>query len=198
MRVELLMRAGRVGLAVLIACAVLGCAATSTGTGSTTATASKTVGPPKPGQSRVVLMRTGGAGVDWRVQLDGQLMDGLRAGTFVVRDRPPGHHQFMYANAAQLARPSLQEFDTVAGRTYYYRIDLNERGWLVESGNMQAGALPMLVTSAIAAAASDKGLYDFIPLDEKAARAELAALQPAEEVNRAIDLKSGVTTRPLD
>lgn len=104
----------------------------------------------------------------------------------------------MYATAAQLARPSLQDFDTVAGRTYYYRIDLNERGWLVESGNMQAGVLPMLVTSAIAAAASDKGLYDFIALDERAARAQLAALQPAEEVNRAIDLKSGATPRPLD
>lgn len=198
MRIELLMRASRVGLAVLVACAAFGCAATSTGTGSTTVAASKNVGPPKPGQSRVVLIRTGGAGDQWRVQLDGKLMDGLRVGTFAVRDRPPGHHQLMYATAAQLARPSLQDFDTVAGRTYYYRIDLNERGWLVESGNMQAGVLPMLVTSAIAAAASDKGLYDFIALDERAARAQLAALQPAEEVNRAIDLKSGATPRPLD
>jgi len=175
--------AGRLLLLVLVAAVMTGCAAPAR-TGPTLDAVTRTVGTPKPGQARVIVLRdkafAGIIDAGWQVHLDGVPMGDLKTGTFVYRDRPAGHHQLTFARAGDLARVSRHDFDVAPGRTYVFRIELNEKGKLVAGGSSQGGVLPLLVTSAIAHAADERGLYDFIPLDEPAAQQALAELRLAE------------------
>jgi len=109
--------AGRLLLLVLVVAVMTGCAA-PTRTGPTLDAVTRTVGTPKPGQARVIVLRdkafAGIIDAGWQVHLDGVPMGDLKTGTFVYRDRPAGHHQITFARAGDLARVSRHDFD-VAG-----------------------------------------------------------------------------------
>jgi Protein of unknown function (DUF2846) len=167
---------GRTTLWLLAVAMVCGCAATREGTSYTSL--SQKIGPPKAGTARVFVLRPKGPAelVDsnWVVQVDGNPMTGLKTGTFAYRDLPPGHHQLSFV-WSDFPRPSRLDMDAVAGRTYFYRLELNGKGRML-AGGASAGVIGMLATGALAAAADDRGAYDFVPLDEAAARQALAEL----------------------
>ena len=66
------------------------------------------------------------------------------------------------------------------GRTYYFRLDMNEKGRWISSSGAVAGLTGMLVSSAISAGADERGLFDFTPLDEAAAQAAMYELRLAQ------------------
>jgi Protein of unknown function (DUF2846) len=173
-------------LVLLALTVVTGCAAPAR-TGATLDALTKNIGTPKAGHARLFVLRdkafAGIIDAGWNVHLDGQTMGDLKTGTFVYLDRPAGRHQLTFARGGDLAHVSRLDFDVAGGRTYYFRIELNDKGRMVAAGSSMGGVLPLLVTSAVAAAADDRGLFDFIPLDSATATqamAELRLADPAE------------------
>ena len=73
-----------------------------------------------------------------------------------------------------------QEISVLPGRTYYFRLDMNEKGRWISSSGAVAGLTGMLVSSAISAGADERGLFDFTPLDEAAAQAAMYELRLAQ------------------
>jgi hypothetical protein len=104
----------------------------------------------------------------------------LKTGTFVYRDLPVGSHKLFFARPLELFRGSQQEFSAAPGRTYFFRLDMNDKGkWIAASGVI-AGVAGIVASSAVSAAADERGLFDFTPLDEAAAKAAMAELHMAE------------------
>jgi hypothetical protein len=107
-------------------------------------------------------------------------MGDLKTGTFVYRDLPVGSHKLFFARPLELFRGSQQEFSAAPGRTYFFRLDMNDKGkWIAASGVI-AGVAGIVASSAVSAAADERGLFDFTPLDEAAAKAAMAELHLAE------------------
>lgn len=184
--VDAVVKSCRMPLVLLAVTVVTGCAAPAR-TGATLDALTKNIGTPKAGHARVFVLRdkafAGIIDAGWNVHLDGQTMGDLKTGTFVYLDRPAGRHQLTFARGGDLAHVSRLDFDVAGGRSYYFRIELNDKGRMVAAGSSMGGVLPLLVTSAVAAAADDRGLFDFIPLDSATATqamAELRLADPAE------------------
>jgi hypothetical protein len=160
--------------------AFAGCAAPDR-TGLTLDAVNKRVGGPKAGRARIVVLRDKGfAGIvdgGWQVHVDGTPMGEVKTGTFVYRDLPAGRRQLVFAPPGQLARASRHEFAAAAGRTYFFRLQINEKGRMV-SGS--AGLAGYFIASAIADASDDRGLFDFIPLEAAAAQEAMADLRLVE------------------
>jgi hypothetical protein len=159
---------------LFLAAAVLsGCAATAREGTSLAAMAQRA---PKPGQARIAVYRHKGYGglfdVGWKVGLDGEPMPGLKTGTFVYRDVPAGRHQLVFLTD-HFPRVSRHEFDAAAGRTYAFRVEMNEKGKMLQATGAAAGVAGLLVAGAISAATDDRGSYDFMPVDP-AALADIA------------------------
>jgi hypothetical protein len=104
----------------------------------------------------------------------------LKTGTFVYRSVTTGPHKLTFARGGETARESSRELVAASGRTYVFRLELNEKGKLVMAANSQAGVLPLLTASSAAHAADHPGLYDFTPLEGPAASEALADLHLAE------------------
>jgi hypothetical protein len=143
---------------------------------------SRKLGPPRAGQSRIVVLREKGFGgiVDggWQVQLDGGQMSGLKTGTYVFADRPGGQHQL---TATEAAFPGVTKHDvaTVSGRTYFFVARMSKRkSALIATAS--SGLLGLAVGTALTAAYENPGPLDFLPLDEAAARTTIAELRLAE------------------
>jgi hypothetical protein len=140
------------------------------------------MGAPKHGQARIVVFRPPGPGgifdPGWAVGLDGVVMGNIKTGTFAYVDRPAGHHQLSFSDA-NFPRPSLFDFDAAPGRTYVFRIEMNEKGKMIYAGAVGAGLAGLVVTSAIGAASDDRGIYDFVLVDEASGREILAELRLA-------------------
>jgi hypothetical protein len=98
----------------------------------------------------------------------------------VYRDIPAGPHKLYFSRPMEMFRGSHQEFAATAGRTYYFRLEYNDKGKWISASTIVAGAAGALVSSAVSAAADDRGLFDFTALDETAARAAMAELRLAE------------------
>jgi len=169
-------KTGRILLCFLAAAALAGCAVAREGATLTS------VGPLRPGQARVVVFRPPGNGglldVGWAVRLDGAPLGNIKTGTFAYVDRSAGHHQLSFSDA-NFPRPSLFDFDAAPGRTYVFRIEMNEKGRMILAGSVSAGLAGLVVTSAIGAASDDRGIYDFIPVDEATGHEILAQLRLA-------------------
>jgi hypothetical protein len=116
----------------------------------------------------------------WQARLDGAPLGDLKTGTFVYRDVTAGPHKLTFAQAGDLARESSKAFVAGSGRTYFFRLKLNEKGRLVAAASSQGGVLPLLIASGAAHAADERGLFDFTPLEGAAARDALADLHLAE------------------
>jgi hypothetical protein len=107
-------------------------------------------------------------------------MGDLKTGTFVYRDRPAGSHKLTFERPGDLSRESHQEFAAASGRTYFFRLEMNQKGRLVMAASSQAGLAGLFISSAMSAAADERGLFDFTPLEDAAAREALADLRLAE------------------
>jgi len=171
------------GVTLCLAAVLLqGCAATER-TGTEYAGMVQRVGPPRPGQSRIVVLREkayGGIGdTGWDIQLDGSPMIGLKTGTYIYADRPAGRHQL---TATEALFPGVTQRDITAesGRTYFFVARTSERRNALLATSATGGLLGLAVGSAITAGYSNPGPFDLFPLDETAARTAIAELRLAE------------------
>jgi hypothetical protein len=173
----------RMALAAVAVAVVAGCASPER-TGASFDTLAKNIGAPRAGQARIIVLRDkaypGIFDVGWQVKLDGAPMGDLKTGSFVYRDRPPGSHVLTFERTGDLFRASHNSFAAAPGRTYYFRLDINDKGRGIEASAIVAGLAGALISSAAAAAADDRGLFDFTPLDGAAAREAMAELRLAD------------------
>jgi hypothetical protein len=77
--------------------------------------------------------------IGWKVYLDEAAMGDLKTGTFVYSDRPAGPHQLFFARPGDLSRGSQQSFSAAPGRTYFFRLDMNEKRRLVAASGGAVG-----------------------------------------------------------
>jgi hypothetical protein len=157
--------------AILVLLAIFslsGCAATVREGTSLAAMAQRA---PKAGHARIAVYRPKGYGglfdVGLKFSLDDVPMAEVKTGTFVYRYVPPGRHRLVYLSD-QFPRPSRHEFDAVAGRTYAFHIQLNDKGKMLQATGAAAGLAGALLVGAVSAATEDLGSYDFIPVDPTA------------------------------
>ena len=168
----------RLPLALVVATAAAGCAPTRTGA------TLDAIAPPKPGVARVFVLRDKSFGniidTGFQAYLDEAPMGDLKTGTFVYRDVPAGPHKLFFARPLEMFRGSHQEFSAAPGRSYYFRLELNDKGKWIAASSVVAGMAGALASSAIGAAADDRGQFDFTPLDETAAQTAMAELRLAQ------------------
>ena len=173
----------RCGVALLAAAMLLsGCM--TQGAGSEYAAVVQKIGPPKPGQSRIVVLQEKRQGLSMSVcacemKLDGQPMGKVIYGSYAYADRPAGRHQLV---ASELMFPgeTTREFNTESGRTYYFLIRSSERHDAVTAGTMMVGLVGLAAASVVTSGSQNTGPADLFPLDEAAARTTLAELQLAQ------------------
>jgi hypothetical protein len=172
------MRSWHLPLVLTVAAAVAGCAPMRSGA------TLDAIAPLKPGLARVFVLRDRAFGdifdTGWQAYLDENPMGNLKTGTFVYVDRPAGSHRLYFARPGDLFRASQQEISVLPGHTYYFRLDMNEKGKWISSSGAVAGLTGMLVSSAISAGADERGLFDFAPLNEAPAQAAMAELRLAQ------------------
>jgi hypothetical protein len=168
---------------VLLAAALIGGCAGPARTGLTLDAVNKSMGAPKAGQSRVVVLRkkefAGIFDVGYDVRLNGQSMGDLKTGTFIYADSRAGAEE-LTLRQAELTRTSHVTFSAAPGRTYFYRVDLNDKGRAIMASTQAGGLVGMFVSSAVSDMKDDRGVFDFIPLDEANARQEMAELRLAD------------------
>jgi hypothetical protein len=171
-------RLRRMRLALTVAAVVSGCAPTRTGA------TLDAIEAPRSGLARVVVLRDnafpGFIDAGFQAYLDEAPMGDLKTGTFVYRDVPAGPHKLFFARPLEMFRGSRQEFSAAPGRSYYFRLELNDKGKWITASTMVAGMAGALASSAIGAAADDRGLFDFTQLDDATAQAAMAELRLAE------------------
>lgn len=137
------------------------------------------IGPPRAGQSRIVVLREKGYGgiadAGWHVQLDDAPMSSLKTGTYVYADRPAGRHQL---TATEAAFPGVTRSDITAeaGRTYFFVARMSERKTALIATS-SSGLLGLALGTAFTAGYKNPGPLDFLPLEEVAARQTIAELR---------------------
>ena len=151
------------------------------GAGSEYAAVVQKVGPPKAGQSRIVVLQEKRQGLSMShcacdMKLDGQPMGKVMYGSYAYADRPAGRHRLV---ASELLFPgeTTREFSTDSGRTYYFLIRSSERHDAVTAGGVVGGVAGIVATSIVTSGSQNTGPADLFPLDEAAARTTLADLQ---------------------
>ena len=171
------------GIALLsVALALSGCMTAKEGTDY--AAVSQKVGPPKPGQSRVVVMQKKRDGLSMalcacELRVDGRPMGKVSVGTYAYADLPAGSHQLV---ASELLFPgeTKRDFSTVPGRTYFFLVKSSPRRDAVTGMSMVVGLAGAAVAAVATSGGDNLGPGEFIPLDEPTARTVLAELQLAE------------------
>jgi len=168
---------------ILLLCLALTACSGPARTGATFEGLTKSVGTPKSGQARVVVLRDEGFGgifdAGWQVRLDGALMGDVKTGTFAYRDITAGSHKLTFSRAGDFARESHKTFTAAAGQTYFFRLEMNEKGRWVQASS-SAGLAGLFISSAVSHGADERGLFDFTPLHEGAAQAAIVQLKLAE------------------
>ena len=171
------------GMGVLLLAALLaGCV--SDGVGTDYAAISQKVGPPKSGQSRIVVLQEKRKGLSMAlcacdVKIDGSPIGKVTVGTYAFADRPAGRHQLI-ASEALFPGETTRDFSTESGRTYFFLIRSSERHDSVTGVSMIGGLAGALVASAATAGSGNPGPADLLALDETAAKTTLAELQRVE------------------
>src|SRR5690349_4989722 len=88
------------------------------------------MGPPRAGQSRIVMVaeqkKALVQGTICDVKLDGATVGSLKIGTYLYVDRPAGHHQL---GATQTLFPgeTKSEITTQAGRVHFFLVQASQR-----------------------------------------------------------------------
>lgn len=142
------------------------------------------IGPPRAGQSRVVVVAEQKKGLLFQaticdVKVDGATVGPLKTGTYIYTDVPAGHHQL---GATQTLFPGETKTDitTEAGRVYFYLVQPSQRSKALSAGAMVAGVAGALLASAVSSGSDNPGPVDFVLLDEVAARTALAERRLAD------------------
>lgn len=172
---------GRGMLACAAAALLSGCVSDQVGTDY--AAIAQKVGPPKAGQSRVVVFQEKRQGLSMAfcacdMKLDGEPIGKVIVGSYVYADRPAGRHQLI-ASEALFPGDTKRDFATESGRTYYFLIRSSQRHDAVAGGGLAGGLLGMAAASVITSGSENTGPAEFFPLDEPTARTTLAELQLA-------------------
>jgi hypothetical protein len=159
-----------------------GCA--STRTGADYAAVVQRVGPPKPAQSRIVVLQEKATGLGLsssvcEVQIDAGSIGRLKPGTYVYADRPAGRHQLL-ATETLFPGDTRHDLSTEPGRTYFFLARTSARHDAVTGMSIMGGLAGAVVGSVATAGNDNPGPIDFLPLDETAARTAIAELQLAE------------------
>lgn len=174
-------RMSSVIVALFGALIVSGCAAQRTGQDFTAM--SRSVGSPKAGHARIVVLREKGMSdiidLGWEVKLSGEVLRGLKTGTYVYADRPAGHHQL---TSTQIGFPGETKFDITAsaGRTYFFLAQPSERAKQLQAAAILGGLSGAVVGTIVTSGAKNPGPLEFSPLQESAARAAISDLRLAE------------------
>jgi hypothetical protein len=169
---------------ILVTAALLLVGCVSDGVGTNYVAISQKMGPPKPGQSRIVVFQKKREGLSLAlcacdVRLDGSPIGKVTVGTYAYADRPAGRHQLV---ASEILFPgeTKRDFSTEPGRIYFFLVTSSARRDSVTGVSMVAGLAGALVASAATAGSDNTGPAEFIPLDEPTARTTLAELQLAQ------------------
>lgn len=171
------------GIALLAGALLLsGCMTAKVGTDY--AAISQRIGPPKAGQSRVVVLQRKRDGLSMSlcacdVRVDGSPMGKVLVGTYAYADLPAGPHQ-LTATEVMFPGESRRDFTTAPGRTYFFLLKSSARHDAVTGTTMVAGLAGAVVASVVTSGSDNTGPADLIPLDEPAARTTLADLQLAD------------------
>ena len=166
----------------IVAVLLSGCVSDRAGTDY--AAIAQKVGPPKPGQSRIVVLQEKRDGLSMALcacdlKLDGSPIGKVTVGTYVYADRPAGRHQLL---ASELLFPGDTKRDIVteSGRTYFFLVRASERHNAVTGVTMIGGLAGAVVASVATSGSDNPGPAVFFPLDEASARTTLAELQLAD------------------
>ena len=173
----------RVGMALLAGALLLsGCV--SDGVGTDYAAIAQKVGPPKPGQSRIVVLQEKRKGLSMAfcacdLKLDGGPIGKVIVGTYVYADIPAGRHQLL-ASEALFPGDTKRDFTAESGRTYFFLIRASERHNAVTGVTLIGGLAGAVVASVATSGSDNPGPAVFFPLDEASARTTLAELRLAD------------------
>jgi hypothetical protein len=145
---------------------------------------SQKIGPPKPGQSRIVVFQQKRDGLSMavcacEVKLDGSPMGKVMIGTYAFADRPAGRHQLV-ASETLFPGETKRDFSTEPGRTYFFLAKSSARHDAMTGMSIAGGLAGVLVASVATAGSDNLGPGEFVPLDESTARTTLAELQLAD------------------
>jgi hypothetical protein len=163
----------------VVAILLLGCAGV---TGPDYAGLVQKVGPPRPGQSRIVVLQeisSGFADSACNVVVDGSPVGTLKLGSYVYVDRPAGHHQLL-ATQTLFPGDSKRDITTQPGRTYFFLVRTSERAKALTGAAIVGGLAGVVVVSAVTSGSENLGPVDIFPLDETTARRTIADLRLAE------------------
>jgi hypothetical protein len=169
---------------VLLVGALLLSACASNGVGTDYAAIAQKIGPPKAGQSRIVVLQENRKGLSLALcacdmQLDGNPIGKVIAGTYVYADRPAGRHQLV-ASETLFPGETKRDFATVPGCTYYFLARSSERHDTMTGGVVLFGLAGAAVTSIATSGSENPGPAELVPLDESNAKIALAELQLAQ------------------
>src|SRR5262245_13210436 len=111
---------------VLFAAAIFLSGCVSDQVGTDYAAIAQKIGPPKTGQSRIVVLQEKRQGLSMAfcacdMKLDGEPIGKVTVGTYVYADRPAGRHQLV-ASETLFPGDTKHDFSTISGRTYYVLI----------------------------------------------------------------------------
>jgi hypothetical protein len=156
----------------------------SDGVGTDYAAVVQKVGPPRAGQSRIVVFQEKRKGLSVAIcacdmKLDGNPIGQVAAGTYVYADRAAGRHELV-AGETLFPGETKRDFTTVSGRTYYFLVRSSERHDAVSGGAILGGLAGVVVASVATSGNENPGPAELLPLDETVARTALAELQLAQ------------------
>jgi hypothetical protein len=140
------------------------------------------VGPPRPGQSRIVVLQEKYSGLGdspCDVNVDGSPVGTLKLGTYVYVDRPAGRHQLV-ATQTLFPGDSTRDITTQSGRTYFYLVRTSERAKALTGAAIVGGVAGLLVGAAVTSGNENPGPVDIFPLNDATARTTIAELQLAQ------------------
>jgi Protein of unknown function (DUF2846) len=171
------------GSAALLAAAILLSGCVSDGVGTDYAAIAQKVGPPKPGQSRIVVLQEPRKGLSMAlcacdVKMDGDPVGKVIAGTYVFVDRPAGRHQ-MLASEALFPGETKHDFITEPGRIYFLLVRSSQRHDSLMGATMVGGLAGFAVGAAVTSGSENPGPAEIYALDEPTARITLAELKMA-------------------
>jgi hypothetical protein len=167
------------GFSLVLAAGLLSACVTAR-TGAEYAVIMQKVGPPPPGQARIVVMSEKRDQAWAHLEVDGvKVPTRLAPGTYVYIDRPAGTHKIV-ATEPLFMGETRQEFTTAAGRTFFMVARPTERARMINAQTLMGGITGALVATALTAGYKNPGPVDLIPLEEASARIAIAELQLAE------------------
>jgi hypothetical protein len=144
------------------------------------ASLSRTVGPPKSGQGRIVILREQGYGGitdhGFPVGLDDESMGELKTGTYLYRDRSAGRH-LLSVNEWDFPGVTRREISVASGRTYFFLVRLSERSKALTAGSAFGGLAGLAVTAMVTSGDANPGPVDFVPLDDATGQQAISALR---------------------